>query len=445
MKPPVDDHLDDLPPIDGDGEDGEGQKEEVDLTIPGGSSGLLDEATVDDLDVGDPIGDGPGELEPGDDLWDGETGDNLPAGDERPPLRPEDDDPGIGDSEIELDEDAGGVAGDGGDDGPLCEDDLPLGGDLPAMDADDEGDFEESLVREMGLADERPPIRTGLELSERDAFALALPCDPLAHDAVLVSVPDFDGVVRASARDGVVLTDRRAKTTTHNLWRELPGAERFFPGAGPLCAALGPGRVLWLATPGGHLLRGEGSGEVWEDRGRLPRSVRALDVRVDGTLSAVCTDQPELCVITSADGRSWFERPLAVSSAPYKKGRSWLSQSGLAVAVGHENAFVLISRDGGLTLQEIAVGGALAGVFAGEGTWAPLLVASLDDGSGLVRLVRVDADGSVDVVGDVAAVDEDDPGPDRGALFALAWDAAREWIWVFSGAKLAAWGRRQLQ
>jgi hypothetical protein len=168
-------------------------------------------------------------------------------------------------------------------------------------------------------------------------------------------------------------------------------------------------------------------------------------MRVDGTLSAVCADQPELSIITSADGSSWFDRPLLVSSAPYRQGRSWLSQSGLAVAVGHENAFVLVSRDGGLSYQEVAVAGALAGVFSGDGSRAPLLVASRDDASGALRLVRVDADGSVDVVADRLIGEEVHQSHGRRTLVALAWDAARAWVWIFAGGRLAAFGPRQLQ
>jgi hypothetical protein len=106
---------------------------------------------------------------------------------------------------------------------------------------------------------------------------------------------------------------------------------------------------------------------------------------------------------------------------------------------------VLVSRDGGISYQEFALAGALAGVFAGDGTRAPLLVASRDDASGLLRLVRIDADGSVDVVADTATWDEDDPSRGPRTVVALAWDAVREWVWAFSAGRLAAFGPRQLQ
>jgi hypothetical protein len=120
----------------------------------------------------------------------------------------------------------------------------------------------------------------------------------------------------------------------------------------------------------------------------------------------------------------------------------WLAKSGDAVAVGHDRAGVIVSRDDGRTLETIDAASCAAGVFIDGGT---LVVACRDDVRERVRLVRVTVDGSIDVAAEIAAPTGDDDEDAARPAVSLAWDEPRGLLWVVGAGRLTAWGRRELQ
>ncbi len=522
--PDADDWLQDLPPIDGSEGDDESSAEndvtEQDLEFPRSPDGKVraphegtDDRPDDTLDIGEPIdideaADGVADGKADDDgSWndhDVETDfvgdDSTSAADCGP--EPEADDDGLDIADDAPRDDAPGS--EYGEVGPTDAIESFLEGELPPIDADDGGDFEQELIREVDLANESEPERklhpVDLSWREVETLPMPLPIEPEDTDATVLLDPEaHDAAMVITARRGVARAVSGRAVVPCNLWRELGGSAGALPSPEPFLAFLwssGQRRVLWLATAGGRLLRGDRNVSRWEDRGPLPGSgFRTLTARPDGMVVALRCSAMQASLVWSTDQRSWTEQRLPLAAARYEKGRVWLAVSGSAIAVGHPSGVVL-SRDDGRTFREVpGSAGAIAGVWAGDGTTAALVVALLHDHPPRLLLARTDERDLLEVVAQVdagagdhaAGADGHAAGDDAAAAAAvgdgadghaagddaaaaaavgdgadghavaavarpagppalgLAWDAVRGLTWVWWNGRTTAWGPRSLQ
>jgi hypothetical protein len=144
------------------------------------------------------------------------------------------------------------------------------------------------------------------------------------------------------------------------------------------------------------------------------------------------------------DDEGWAETPLAGEALHMAEHRGPLSLAaaagGRAVALCDQQR-VAVSRDGGATFTTLDLGAAPAIAFAGDGADTPLLVLVTSAGSAAAILVEIDAAGSALRIGELTAPEREPNAGSPWAEAALAWDAAREVVWVASGAGLIALGR----
>jgi photosystem II stability/assembly factor-like uncharacterized protein len=453
MKIDGDDLTETLPPIDDDEADeakGDDEAEDID-ELPDQDGDSDDQEAKDDVDGDDsldaPVG-GAGDGE--DDFEQTDVGDlDVDFGQ-----------PDIGDP-IEADTTGPGEPDPALDDQPASEDDagvegttepidLMVDGDLPALDADDEGDFEDTLLRETGLIENprdgcpvrltdetwreradlfRPTPLVGRPLGIVDAIAV----DPRSPEIVVGATLDkrlfvsADGGMTAAGSDG---------------WRDPAAFDAVLDDA-PVAIALSGLRGVILVACGTRLAQSPDLGATWHDAAGPRGSVAAMSVCADGTLAALAVDSCESWLCTSVDGSTWSARAIALPPAYCTAaGRVWLACAGAAVAVGSADG-VWVSRDGGRTFDRVpGCAFAGAGVFAGEDTAAPLVVAVTEEPGKRSLLFRIGLDGTRRVVGRACggtdSMDEDDEeAPAPGALFALVWDGARVWGAGLLG--IAAW------
>ena len=174
-------------------------------------------------------------------------------------------------------------------------------------------------------------------------------------------------------------------------------------------AACGPLMALVQSEAGAELARLRGDDEAWQST-PLPEAARRL---VEGAGEDDTADAPQadrLRFTAAAGGR------LA------------------AIAAGGS---VAVSRDGGVSFELVALDandGIAAITFAGDEADAPLLVLAAKVGGSEAAIVRVRAGGAATRVASVLGV-----APDRPA--AIAWDAAREVVWVACAGGLLAFGK----
>jgi hypothetical protein len=351
---------------------------------------------------------------------------------------PPDLDPDLEDEPV-LDDDAGA-------EGTSELADQMIDADLPPLDADDEGDFEEALLRETGLVGDAAD-ESWQECAERwrpapfggrpsgDITALAF--DPRAPDVVIGATLDArvfvstDGGATAAASDG---------------WRDR-AATGFASGdrAAPVVASWGARRAIVVAC-GNFVAQSADCGATWQTMG-LPRgAVVAMAACADGSIAALSLDAAGWWLCRSADGAAWSERALGLVARSGAGGQTWLACAGEALAIG-DRVGISLSRDGGLTFEMVAgCTASTAGVFAGEDAAAPLVAAAVGDSPGGGSLLAVDHLGNATTVarlrpGPDSVQDDDDAEAVPPALLALAWDGAR--LWGAGRFGIAVWQARR--
>src|SRR5688572_13074962 len=155
MKGEVDDWLSELPPLDG-AEDEPAAEDGMhdDLLPDGDEDASLDDSAADDLEVDDGVDiadDAPSAAED-DEQWQADVGEpELDLTDDASGEATDADAPGLGESDLDLDDDLPPSADDAGEEGTTDAVEQSLDEELPALDADDEGDFEDALLLETGL------------------------------------------------------------------------------------------------------------------------------------------------------------------------------------------------------------------------------------------------------------------------------------------------------
>ena len=207
------------------------------------------------------------------------------------------------------------------------------------------------------------------------------------------------------------------------------------------------GSIELAATPGRFWIRAGGALLCATSPDRPPAVVRARGVLAiaasSGVLSAVVLG-PEGPSVERfrGDDEGWMEARLSGASARIatpgpvaetdaaRPLRLATTAGGRAVAIS-DGERVALSRDGGASFQVEELGTTPAIAFAGDGGDAPLLALVVAEAT---HLVEVPAGGGPARVAEV-------PGSEGGSAAALAWDAAREVVWIASAAGLVAVGR----
>jgi hypothetical protein len=446
MKIDGDDLTATLPPLDDDeheDESGDEGAEDID-TVPDQDGDPFDDKVREDIESG----------EDGLDVIDGDAaaGEDDDALTDVGDLDVDFNEPDIGDP-IEADVAGPEDADPDLDDDPESEDDAGqegttepieqmVDGDLPALDADDEGDFEDTLLRETGLVESAPeeeqtnrPAQAWRERADLFRPAPLGGRPPGAIDAMAFD-PRAPEILIGATIDGRLLVsgDGGRTATVSDGWRTLERPRNDAGDRSPLVIALSGLRSAILVADGHLLAESADLGATWKKIAAPRVPIAAMTAIADGALAALALDASGSWLCTSVDGSSWEVRPLGLpAGCRATKGRVWLACAGEAVAIG-DAAGVAVSRDGGLSFDRIA--GCVfvtAGVFAGEDTAAPLVVAVSKEPGQKSELRRIDHRGTCEVVAcvrtctDPAFDDEDDGAVDPAAPIALAWDGARVW------------------
>lgn len=432
----LDDWLPDLPDL--DGEEGESAADELEhelLSFDEDAADPLDDAAAEDLldaaaeidfDFASDAPDGDErEIDIGeitiDEIPDDEA-DKSAAEDESQPS----------DLGFDIDDETDGSEDDGGEEGLLDASEEAIDEALPELDADESDELSEGLLLEdpgslvlddeqlPGWADvawETKPLSLSFEakgellslsMSERTCAAIN------AHGELLVSLDGGESFERARS-DELSRADMLAQV-----------------------AALEDG-TSYLLTGSGALLVREASGDKIARHPR--RGLLAIAAR-GKKLGAISADPSRgLELIESEDGgTSWTARELAeaavvVAAAP----NPVLAVNEGAVVMGSE-AGLVISRDGADFELIPGCSGTVAVAFAGEGSLAPLVAAVYRETENRTYLVRVSVEGHAEVVADLGPTElaEDDEAEPLGCANTLAWDSARQVLWVAGAFGLLA-------
>jgi hypothetical protein len=429
MKSEVDDWLSELPPLDG-AEDEPAAEDGLpeDLLPDRDEEDSLDDAASDDLEVDDGVdGTEDAPLDGEDDRWQADVGepeldlmdDSLGEGDG--------DSPGVGESEDDIDDDIPSSGDDAGEEGTTDAIEQMLDEELPALDADDEGDFEDALLLETGLAVAAPEgPRWAADTWERTA----------AHDrAIKLIVPDDDAVAATSmcvAPEMVVSVTVAGRLLFDGGSAESRGGRRLPPeltggqSGAPLVALASRAEtpILWVAHRKGAVARSADLGVSWAKAFDLGKPVVALVAQSDGSVIALLDDAGAMEIATSPDGVAWSARPVDIGGQRLRVNADalhWLAAAGSAVAIGQAGG-VWVSRHGEDFVRVASLPGTTAGAFVGPLPDAPLVFAeSAGDIDELVRLFRSGRDAKIEILADLAPPEGDD-AHDAATVVALAWD-----------------------
>jgi hypothetical protein len=448
MKTEVEDWLTELPPLDGDDDEPDSSAEVSDDLLPEPEhASSLDDSVMDDLDVG--IGAEIPDDEP-------ETTSNISNGSRPAVVDDERWEADVGEPELDLIEDAPtseadgeplvGADGDFGDheDLPDSEDDAgeegttdpiehSLDEELPAMDADDEGDFEDTLLLEAGEVErDLETVRwADVAWSERPSLhrSFAWVVDEPETLTLLASCLAWELIV-AIAKRGKIWVSR-------NGGRTVQRADAVFgdeTGDDPreLLLALAPiSGAVWIGKHSGQLAVSHDLGESFRSCA-VGRPIAGLAAREDGSVVALCRGESAMELLTSSDGVTWFAQK-AIGDIAALAGRArapWMTCRGASVAVGDERG-AIVSRDGRHFTRIPGTAGGVAGVFAGADPKAPLIIAGSFGDDDEVHLVRVAHDGLPEIVAELGA---------RSPVLGLAWLEEPGAVQVLLAEGTLVWG-----
>lgn len=458
----------DLPPPDGghdeDGDGPAGGDDDLGLDVAD-ERDSLDDAVAGDLDVGEHVAfdetDAPAD-EPGDEIDVGALDEGLVTAFEGD--RAVDEGEGV-DDDLDDDLEAGrpGDLDDGGLEGLAVEEDLVDEGQLPVLDADDDGEVgdDEELIAALADADaaKRLPAWSEAPFRAREGSGAEVPCAALCvaggrliavGDAVLV-VDDGAHAARrlATSPGGVSVAHAAGAIVVATARGQLVAIDE--AGAAAPVAGFRPRkeRVELAATPGRLWVRaGEALYRVESIRGDegAPAPARAHGVIAiaahGGVLVALTNgDQGPALERLRGDDEGWRVRPLAGEPRHAPLAGALLAAGGstraVAIAVGDAT---YLTRDEGATWQALSFGRAVGLAFAGDEADAPLLALVEGAAGGEAFVVLVPADDEPTLVARVPAAPEGAARADARGGAAIAWDASREVAWVATRAGLVAVG-----
>jgi hypothetical protein len=481
-----DDDLDGLPPI--DGEEGDSVDGSLDLDeIPTGGVGDAESDTSleDTTSEGDPPDtseldgdeDEVGWVDEAADCPDLDLGDAalLDTGDENVSLD-DGEDPPVPDEEFGIGESAERASLDAGEEGPLDADEQLREEDLPAMDADDEGD-QDTRPQEAGLLDERfvgdepvglpwaaepwAPVgpRSGLSWMGLSGSVTVVACasrgalvagraESAGHELMRVDLEGTRQILAGDGLDGARIVALAVEGETvavvvdgGGLLLSHDGGARFerpvvTDGVAASDVVLAQG-VLWVRTRTGSLLVARRGKAI--ERCPVPGTVVALARNgARGTLGLAVDDAGRAATII----RGGPDGTVACEAVQAPPGRP----SSVLAARGDHAAYVASSAKGGIVRRDPSgvwrrypwEGRVAAIAFVDDhGTLIAATYSEADDTTGLVRQ---DAAGRVAVVARVGAA-RDDADAD-GRAVAIAYDDPRGVVWVAGGFGVAAFAIR---
>jgi len=465
---PDEDDLDELPPLDGDAGDAPAVADEDPLLDLGDPDGSDDEPA--NLVAEDGIALVQERAEPS---WVGEDVDNpqVDLGDSglldvaEPATAAGQDELGRTEDDSDLAEDFVGEGADSGEEGPVDADDELRDRDLPALDADEEGDLgDDDRTGKSPLADE--PIRAmwaeepwrsvGAPVQLGGVRAMAqsgrgvvvavaaprasAPPQGQATSAKLFHV-DLEGncqsiaggglddiEIDALAADGPCAGIVAALSSHGRLFVSSDGGRQFRPCAGPLLARVAvAGATVWGRTPAGGLV-------AWPDAA----AAGAVDVGLGGVL-AIAADEQDL-VAVAADASGGLEKLIlrrldaaaechslvgaGVAIEPSVDVSSAAARAGYFACVSDSRVFRIAPTGRFEDLGPWSEPVAAVAFIDDAGT---LLVAVSSDVDATAALVRVDASASRALVAH-AGVGYRVPG--RACDVSLTVDGSRGVVWV---------------
>lgn len=368
------------------------------------------------------------------------------------------------DSDIDDDgfnDDDGGAEGTG----EAIEDEIEED-ELPELDADEQGDYEEDVLADLLLME---ATEGGLPPWEAMSWEIAegagapVPCSALAiaagrivaaGDVVLIVDEGAHAVHKTSFGSGAVSVavneDMIVLGTRRGGLLVMPtGASSASPLAGwrsssaPIDLAATPGRVwirsgetLWsMSTPTTPPV-------LTRDRGVLAiASTGATLVALTRTSEGFALER------LRGDDEGWQVTPLGTPERALLEAGSVkmaVAAGGRRIALGAKEG-IRLSSDAALSFHSIALPGTIAMAFAGDDERAPLLSLVANEGDSTACMVQIPVEGAparlISLGGASpaqAALPSDNPafGP-----AAIAWDAARDLAWIACRAGLLAIGR----
>ena len=496
---PDDDSLDELPPLDGEDDDREAPADDLDedevneagtgdpyddktgeddalaelteLEVGSAEGGwLTDAADADTLDVGavDLIGADDAsspELAPAR----GRGADGKPAS-----LLDDNDEPGVGDEDFGLGDDASAAGVDAGEEGPEADDEALREEDLPGLDADEDGEgddtsFFDPLQAEREGASEpilppgqtghvsaRPPwadapwgraAAVGSALGTVHALACATrgvlaagraimlvdmegACQTLAAKGLFggeVTGLCFDGAtILASTEDGGVFVshDGGATFAAVNAWREQVSAHEAASGLG---IALGAGE-LWGRTAQGKLLSSMDFGATWESAD-IDGFVLALGIDDRGSLVALVGGLGFAEIVRGTRGALEVTRVPGPLPEVRPGVEAQIAARGAAVSFAVRGGSAVRTLDGhAWSVVEGTAGAEAVEFIDAAGTLLVALGEGDDDG---IALVRAGEEGTARVV---AKADKERVE----GVVVLAWDEAHGVAWLGGAFGLVA-------
>jgi hypothetical protein len=464
---PSEDELEDLPPLDGDTE--EAPEADLEIDDVGGIAGDLDDTTSEndpvdaaDLDIGGP-----------ESTWLNEAGDaaDLDIGESGAiDLREED--------ALDGDDEAGGASGgvgedygfddtaeravlDGGDEGPLDADEELRDEDLPALDADDEGEGSDATFWEGRLPAEesatytwaaKPWARVGAPLALVQARAIAC----VSRGALVAARTegglgeivrvDLEGSVEPRSIAGVEPTAvRRFSADGGDVAVLLEGGGLYVGGAGageafetvapgiPVADAVLAGGAIWLRTSSGALLF---SGDRGRNFSRCPIPGSVVAIARDGAVGivalAVDDARKPLAIIRGLAQGATVREPVD-ATGPVGSPVVFAARGGAVGYVARAGRLVRRGVDGVWSSFEWE-GKITALSFVDDA--GTLLAATYSDADEATALVRLDRSGRPALVARLGpSVDHADSD---GQAVALACDDSRGVVWVAGGFGVAA-------
>lgn len=431
MKGDVEDWLTDLPPLDGADDETDESSPEADELLPEEDSAtLLDDATAEDLEIGDSIEIADAETgEADDDAWQADVGEAEidTAGDEEPWTDAEGEGPTAADSDLDIEDEPEDEDEDRGEEGTADPIEYSLDEELPELDADADGDFEDALLSELRRGDTNAPARFADRVWETTVYsAWGGPDEDDEIAAMLVQVAPDLLVALTSA--GNVLMSGDGRTSAVRVGA-IPDEVRS-PDGRVFLACSGVNPVLWIADSRGKLVKSADLGQSWELCAGPGRPILALATHEDGTLSALAQEGTTAEILTSRDGVRWFAQRIGVELPADMHGRKraslWICHRGVATAIG-EPFGVWVSREGTAFARVAGSAGATAGAFAGSTSQAPLLIAGAPSESHPIQLFRVARGEAPEIIVEL----EPRGMSGEGAALGMAWDEAS------GGARLA--------
>jgi hypothetical protein len=478
------DELERLPPLDGDASDephAEPDYQDL-LEEAEGEAATLDDATGED----DPPDTSDLDLAGGETGWLGEAGEAqdldlghvaiVDFGDEASPLD-DGEEPGVGDEDFGFGDapERGGL--DGGDEGPLDADEELREADLPALDADEEGELDDAALVDAAFAADEP---------------LGLPWAPGPWSRVGAPVALGGATAVACAARGALVAGRSEAGAAELVRVDLEGTCERLPaegldGAEVLALAVGGNLIATVLKGGRVLVSGDGgrrfepvaegiaakdivlaSGQVWArtrsgglvvvganvDPHRSGRSSDEAGTLIERCpipgVAAALTGNPgsegslvTVLVVDDAGVPTALVRPVTGGTARREAIDAPEVASPTSLAARGEH-LAYSARRGGV-VRRIAGRGWMP--FEWEGRVTALVL--VDDAGTLVASTYVDADDTTALVrldpggnaSVVARIGPSDPESD-GRVVAMAHDEARGVVWVAGGFGVAAFATR---